>query len=384
MHSFTKITFLICYLSFSSFLPAVAQEEPKTIQEVPKTIRVAIKPSEPWVMYDADLPVEKRKPLGFSIELWEGIADKIGIQTQWIYENSVVDLLNSVREGRADAGISAITIRSDRELIVDFSTSMFELGLQIMVKADPGVGTPFRVLMTEVGKFVTLHNFLIFLVALFCAIHLRWWADKIDTSGSKKLFSANYWVGLSEAFWWSITMLITWEAPKNKGLARLVDLTWHFTGLVAMSILTGIIAAALTIQAVGGAIKSERDLPGKRVAAVATDAPKDYLEKIGARVVPVDNLNQGIEMVISGEVEALVHDGPRLLYLAEQVNRKRKKPSVLVLPAVFNHQNYGIVFPNGSEYLEPVNRALLKLREPEGLEKSFHDKLRDKWIPQTD
>lgn len=359
----------ICLFSFSVFA-----------QDDLKTLRVVIKPSEPWVMYDNTIPPAQRKPVGFSIDLWNGIAKELGIKTQWVYANNVRDLLTSVRQGQADVGISAITIRSDREQIVDFSTAMFELGLQIMVNANTNMNAPFKVLIQQVGRFITLQNILIFLSVLFCIINLRWWVDRFDSSGAK-LFTHNYWHGLSEAFWWSITMLITWEAPKSKGLARMVDLAWHFTGLIAMSVLTGIIAAALTIQAVGGSITNEKDLPGKRVAAVATDAPRDYLEKIGARVMPVNTLNEGIDKLLKGEVEALVHDGPRLLYLAEQVNNKEKK--VAVLPAVFNHQNYGIVLPNGSQSLEAVNLALLKLREPEGLEDSFHTKLKKKWIPQT-
>ncbi len=366
------ISFTLFFMFLS--LPVVAQEEPT------KTIRVAIKPSEPWVMYNTQLPPEQRKPIGFSIELWQAIAKRLGFQTQWIYESSVPDLLKAVQQGQADVGISAITIRSDREKQVDFSTSMFELGLQIMVQADAGVGSPFKVLIREASKFITLPNLLIFLGILFSAANLRWWADKLDKSGRK--FPVAYWHGLGEAFWWSIIMLITWETPQSKGLARIIDIIWHFTGLVAMSILTGIIAAALTIQAVGGSITSERDLPGKKVAAVATDAPKDYLEKIGARVVAVENLDQGIQMVLEGKVDALVHDGPRLLYLAEQLNQEQKQ--VIVLPAVFNQQNYGIVLPNSSNYLEQINLTLLKLREPEGLEDSFHEKLKKKWIPQTD
>ena len=368
-----KPIILSCLFIFLFSLPAYAQDDPETL-------RVAIKPSEPWVMYDTSLPPAQRKPVGFSIDLWNGIAKELGMKTQWVYETNVRDLLKSVQQGKADVGISAITIRSDREQVVDFSTAMFELGLQIMVKPNASMNAPFKVLIQQVGRFITLQNILIFLCVLFGIINLRWWVDRLDGSGTK-LFPHSYWHGLSEAFWWSITMLITWEAPKSKGLARVVDLAWHFTGLIAMSILTGIIAAALTIQAVSGSITDEKDLPSKRVAAVATDAPRDYLEKIRARVVPVNTLNEGIDKLLDGEVDALVHDGPRLLYLAEKINKKDKK--VAVLPAVFNNQNYGIVLPNGSDSLESVNLALLKLREPEGLEDSFHSKLKKKWHLKT-
>ncbi|MDM8569055.1 transporter substrate-binding domain-containing protein [Thiotrichales bacterium HSG1] len=345
----------------------------------PETFRVAIKLSEPWVMYDKNLPIEERNPVGFSIDFWNGIAEKLKVQTEWVYSKDVSELLKTVQENRAEVGISAVTIRSDREEIINFSTSMFELGLQIMLRSDMGITSPFKVLREEVGKFITLANFIVFCLALLMAINLRWWADTNDQG--TKLFPQTYWLGIHSAFWWSVTMLITWDAPRNRGgLARFIDLCWHFTGLVAMSVLTGIIAAALTIQAVGGTIKNEKDLPGKRVAAVATDAPKDYLKNIGAIVIQVDTLNQGIKMLLNKEVEALVHDGPRLLYLTEKINQTEEK--VIVLPAVFNYQNYGIVLPNNNKYLEKINLALLELRESDGLNNSFHSRLKKKWIPE--
>jgi polar amino acid transport system substrate-binding protein len=127
-----------------------------------KTLRVAIKPSEPWVMYDTSLPDDKKQPIGFSIDLWRGIAKEIDAKTQWVYTKNVPELLKTVQEGRADVGISAITIRSDREKVVDFSTSMFELGLQIMVREETGLGSPFTVLIEEISQFLTLENLIIF------------------------------------------------------------------------------------------------------------------------------------------------------------------------------------------------------------------------------
>ena len=192
----------------------------------------------------------------------------------------------------------------------------------------------------------------------------------------------SYWKGLSEALWWGITMLVTWETPQSKGLARTIDLSWHLIGLIAMSIMTAVVTAALTSQAIVGSIQGEKDLPGKRVAAVATDAPRQYLEKIGANVVPVDSLAEGVQLLKEDKVSALVHDGPRLSYLAAKANKTEKEPLLMVLPAVFNDQNYGIVFPTISPLREAVNEELLKLRETTGLEDSFHEELRKKWIPK--
>jgi len=33
-----------------------------------------------------------------------------------------------------------------------------------------------------------------------------------------------------------VTMLVTWETPESKGIARVIDLFWHIVGIIAISI----------------------------------------------------------------------------------------------------------------------------------------------------
>jgi len=343
-----------------------------------ETLKIGIKPSEPWVMYDQNVSEEKRKPIGFSIDLWNKIADKLNIKTQWVYYNSTSELINAAKNREIDAGISAITITSAREEDIDFSNSMYELGLQVMIDADKSSASVLELMAKEIEKIMTLKTTLIFILFLLITIHLRWFVDKKDKNSN--LFDKGYLNGIIDAFWWGITMLVTWETPPSKGLARIIDLMWHIVGIIAISILTAIVTAALTAQAIGGSIRSEKDLAGKYVAAVATDAPRQYVEKIGANVIPVKTLQEGIELLRKGKAEALVHDGPRLVYLANKINKKEHKKVLVVAPFKFNPQNYGIVFPQESQLRESVDRVLLKLREANGLEKSFHEQLKNKWL----
>jgi len=343
-----------------------------------ETLKIGIKPSEPWVMYDKNVSKEKRKPIGFSIDLWNKIAEKLNVKTQWVYYDSTSDLINGAKNGEIDAGISAITITSEREKVIDFSNSMYELGLRAMLDASKSSSSVFEVMAKEIGKIMTLKTSLIFLLFLFITIHLRWFADKRDKNSN--LFDKNYKNGIVDAFWWGITMLVTWETPQTKGLARVIDLMWHIVGIIAISILTAIVTAGLTAQNIGGSIHSEKDLAGKYVAVVASDAPREYVEKIGANVVPVKTIQDGIELLRKGKAEALVHDGPRLVYLANKINKKERKKVLVVTPFNFNPQNYGIVFPSDSKLREGVDRVLLKLRESNGLEKSFHEQLKEKWL----
>ena len=343
-----------------------------------ETLKIGIKPSEPWVMYDQNISEENRKPIGFSVDLWNKIASELKMDTEWVYFNSVPSLIEATKKGEVDASIAAVTITSAREREIDFSNSMYELGLQVMVDAEKSSTSVLELMGKEIKKMMSLETTLMFLLFLLVTIHLRWFVDKRDEQSD--LFSKNYLTGIVDAFWWGITMLITWETPPSKGVARVIDLMWHIVGILAVSILTAIVTSALTAQAIGGSIRSEKDLAGKYVAAVATDAPRQYVEKIGANVIPVKTLEEGIALLREGKVEALVHDGPRLVYLANQYNKKEKKKVLQVAPFTFNPQNYGIVFPTKSELKEDADRALLKLREANGLEKSFHQELKDKWL----
>ncbi len=59
-------------------------------------------------------------------------------------------------------------------------------------------------------------------------------------------------------------------------------------------------------------------------------------------------VDDGIKLLREGKVKALVHDGPRLVYLANKINKKAKRKELIVLPFQFNLK-YGIVFPKGSQ-----------------------------------
>lgn len=345
-----------------------------TLLNASDPLRVAIKPSEPWVMYD-----KENRPQGFSIDLVTQIAKELNRPIEWVYLDSVTQVVKSAQNNQVDLGISAITINTKREEMVDFSHSMYELGLQIMISSKDVNLSPFTTLTEQVKKLFSLSGFFYFLIIIFIMVNIRWYLN-IKSSKEEKIFDTHYLKGIYESFWWALTMLITWEAPKSKGFSRVLDLSWHVMGLLGFSLLTAMVTSSLTAKAVGGSIKSEKDLIGKYVAAVATDAPREYLDNLGANVVAVKSLEDGIELLRKGEVKALVHDGPRLIYLANKTNKALQKKELLVLPHIFNHQNYGIVFPEDSKIREDVNRILLRLRTPQGVEDSYYDGLNKKWF----
>ena len=97
-----------------------------------KLLRVAVKPIAPFVFkHETELS-------GFSIDLWNALAQSLKVETTWVEVTTVGDQLQAVKSGKADAAIAAITITRERENIVDFTQPYFDSGLQIMVHTQGG------------------------------------------------------------------------------------------------------------------------------------------------------------------------------------------------------------------------------------------------------
>ena len=76
----------------------------------------------------------------------------------------------------------------------------------------------------------------------------------------------------------------------------------------------------------------------------------------------------------AGRLHAVVHDAPILRYYANGEGRG----SARVVGGVFKPEKYGIVFAQGSSMVEPVNRALLALRE-----NGRYDEIYRRWFGNT-
>ena len=107
--------FLRCLVA--AVLAASAAFQPASAQPAPE-LRVATRALPPIV-------VESPNGLsGFSVDLWNAIATRMGVKTVWQIAPDIGALLDLVRTGQADLGISAISITPAREAEVDFKTQI--------------------------------------------------------------------------------------------------------------------------------------------------------------------------------------------------------------------------------------------------------------------
>lgn len=330
------------------------------------TLRVVTKRLEPFVF------LEDGRFSGFSIDLWRAIADELNLEYELYGVNSVAKLLDDVSRGVADVGISGIDITARREQSLDFSHSMFESGLQIMVAQNrtPKFDRTLQGIVSVVFSKKLLYVLAILMAALVVSAHIIWIFERRHNPE----FGRRYFAGIWNSLWWAVVTISTvgYGDKTPRGAAgRAFALLWIFVGYVLLAIFTATITTNATVKELHGSVHGPADLPGMRVATVRGTTGAGFLRRIRADVTEVGSIDDAVELLRSGRTDAIVYDAPVLQFIAEHSERRLTR----VIGPVFHPQSYGIALPPDSSLREPVNRALLELKE-----RGTYGEIRELWF----
>ncbi len=308
---------------------------------------------------------------GFSIDLWNKIAERLQMKTSYQVAPDVRALLEEVRSGKAEVGISAISITAAREKEFDFSQPMLNAGLQIMVRGkgqESGSNPLWDVLGLLFSKAILVWLGIALLLILVPA-HLVWLLERGDKDGLVP--TKNYIPGIFHAMFWAAGTLATQgEQMPRQWLARVIAVLWMFTGVVFVAFYTAQLAATLTVQQIQGTINGPDDLQGRRVATTGGSTAAAFLRELKAQVQEVTRIDEAFDALLNNDVDAVVFDAPVLQYYAANA-----KGRVHMVGSLFRKEDYGIVFQPASPLRKQVNQALLALRED-----GTYQQLYDKWF----
>jgi len=345
-HRIALASALLAFLALAS--PSKAQEPAPGLSGV--TLRVATKVVAPFVIKNQEALT------GFSIDLWNLIAQVEGAHTQFIETDSLGALLDSVADKRADLALAAISITAEREAKFDFSQPIFASGLQILTRKDgtsgaSGAGAIVKALVSPQVRGLLA----VLLSVIFVLAHVVWFFDRRHEEKIKP-----YFPGIFRAAYWASGAAGGQQpfAPHSP-IARGLGVICVFVSVIILAYFTAAVTSAMTIEELQGAINGPDDLPGKRVATVSNTTSMSYLRDAKVQPREYPSIDAAVEALMSGKVDALVYDSPALLYLASHDG----KGKVGVVGPVFHHEAYGILYPPGSEIRRPIDAALLKLRE---------------------
>jgi polar amino acid transport system substrate-binding protein len=328
-------------------------------------LHVYTKPIEPFSYRKAG------SDSGFTIELWDRVAKEAGLEYELTWVKTVPELIEALKDGKADVALGALSITSEREKVIDFSTPYYESGLQILVGAggQSSSATLLATLFTwDMAKVIGL-----LIVALLISSHLLWWFERRHNDEN---FPRPYKHGVWESLWWTSSVLITGgcenKTPTGVG-GRLVAVVWMLTGILLVSYITATVTSAMTVKSLTSGINGPSDLPGQIVGTVAGSTAERYLIDHKVETRPFPSVDEAYNALATKAVKAVVYDAPVLQFHAASGGQDR------VVGHRFERQNYGLGLQEGSKLRKPINEVLLRL-----LESGYLSELRQKYFGDAD
>ncbi|WP_245464317.1 transporter substrate-binding domain-containing protein [Mesorhizobium sp. M8A.F.Ca.ET.021.01.1.1] len=293
---------------------------------------------------------------GLSIDLWQKIAGRLNLRFHYVEVPGVQDQIDGVVGGKFDVAMAAITVTADREKTVDFTQPFFTTGLGI---ATPLNSQPsWRPILRALTSFGFLQAVLALIIISVVVGVLIWMFERRHNDD----FGGGVAKGLFSSMWWSTiaaTQASTGDFGPRTVPGRVLAALWMMGSIIAIAVFTAGVTSVLTVTQMEGMVQGESDLGTVRVGAVRNSSTASYLDSTHIRHQDFATVQQGLDTLRAGKIDALVHDKPLLGWLVGQ----NYGASLQVLDATFDQQQYAIALPLGSRLRKPLDVALLQTLE---------------------
>lgn len=330
-------------------------------------LKVGTNSIRPLVFLEPDQDAE---PYGYSIDLWNTIADELNLTTEWVQYDSARALLNGLDQGEVDVAIAGLTITANREANgYDFSQPFYESGLQLMVR-DSG-RTQLQLWSRRLFNSQIASALVLVIVSSTVFGGLIWAVEHRHNEN----FSNNPMRGVGQGIWFAIVTLGTFgygDVTPQKFPGRLLSAVWMG---VSFFIVADFIASMTVVQ-LSELGTSLDQLEGQSVGVVEGTTAEHFLRSQPVQTSPYPSLEMAAEALAAEKIAGIVRDYPNLYHWVET------NPGQFRLAGErLETEDYGIAMAEGRspDLLEAINRELLSLKE-----QGYFDTLESKWFSQDD
>lgn len=343
--------------SVAGLMPVPVRAQTAAVPESARPVlRVGITPFPPLVF---EGPPPER---GFDIALWESLAERLGVQTRYVVIDDFGELLDRVARAEVDVALSGISITASREARMDFSYAYFRSGLGILTtsRSNALLQRGRHPLLGAEGFTLARTLWLLLGTALVLSVSalLFWWIElRRDPAHAARPMRA-----VAAALYWAVVTMSTVGygdyAPKRPA-GKLLALVVIFFGIGLFGAVVARMSSVLTVAQLQDLRPHPRELRGISVGTLSDSSAIPAIRHFGGVVRSYPSLSAAIGALGKEKVQAVVSDWPALYYYMNAGSRR----DLVLSEEPFDEQLYGLALPPGSLWREPINRALLRLRE---------------------
>jgi polar amino acid transport system substrate-binding protein len=354
---------LAAIISLQSSLACAAAGEELTTN--PLTVGIAECP--PFVIF------EDGRYSGLAVYLWEQVGNELGLG--WNYEEyRLGGLLETITTADPaelpDVGISCTSVTAEREELIDFSHSFHETYTAIAVRET-------TLWSAVIGFFSNSRVVKAVLIILGVAALIGGVFFLLEHRVNKKIFSSQTVLGrILEPI--IVGLMFISNGPirfyRFKTLTgRVLATVLTFMSTFFIAAITAVLASSFTLDAMRTEIRSLDDLRNLHVGALEGSTSSELLSSYAIRHETRQDLDELINDLEAGRLEAIVSDAAFLQYRINQGKSQGQFKSLTVLPYELEAQNYAFILTEESPLRESINRALLTVRMQQG----WREKLRE-------
>jgi ABC-type amino acid transport substrate-binding protein len=281
---------------------SLAPPEPNTV------IRVGTCDFPPWSME----PIEPGGAWsGVAVHLLRETARELDLKVE-MHSYTYSDLLTALEQGKIDVAATGIPITVTNLSRFAMTPAFDQSGLSI--------GTRTRPRLTVIGTLEHIAN-----------SQIMFWAGSL--AGACLLFGALLWIverkrnppfegpatrGLAEASWWSVVTMFTvgyGDRVPNTLRGKVVAVVWMGLSFILVTVASGLVTSALTVQQLRPVVASARDLSSAKVGCLKDSDGERFLQTARVRFTAFETYEEAITALEHSHLDAIVGSSVALNYL---------------------------------------------------------------------